>query len=87
MKEAAPRPDTAFEFCTTMASPECDELTLTRARCYACKLPSCTDCSRRVRWYGSRRRRVCRICIEDHLKGTERWGWAKRVIARIETEN
>jgi hypothetical protein len=34
-----------------------------RCECYACGLPVCKACSRRITYHGSRRR-VCRNCIE-----------------------
>jgi hypothetical protein len=34
----------------------------TRATCFACGLPVCTECSRVRRWYRYGRRRICRSC-------------------------
>jgi hypothetical protein len=39
----------------------------TRAECFACGLPVCTNpsCSKRIQWYRYGRRRVCVGCIKD----------------------
>lgn len=45
----------------------------TRAECYGCGLAVCTAtaCSKRVMWYGARRR-ICMSCQDDMRKDTSR---------------
>jgi hypothetical protein len=44
----------------------------TRGTCFACGLPVCVACSRRVQWFGHGRRRVCLTCIEDEQRASDR---------------
>lgn len=37
-----------------------------RTKCFACGMPVCKNCSRRMPWYGWRKKRICDSCREDH---------------------
>lgn len=54
------------------ASPGVSDGDLTRAECFACGLPVCVKCSKRVRYFKWGRKRVCDHCREEHGVGEYR---------------
>jgi hypothetical protein len=51
------------------APPNCDPPAETRAECFACGQPVCTNCSRRRTYMSYGVRRVCADCAEMHGLG------------------
>lgn len=71
----------SVETCSVVWDNDCDSpanlepAEKARCTCYACGLPVCSHCSRRIKWHHLGRRRICLNCQPPGARPDGWGGW------------